>query len=123
MAGHISDEDSENITREDPSMQGPRGSRYVVESGHPSIRNIMAVDDNLLVLCHDSGMKGCWFKSKVIQFNMMTSRIVMVLKSSRYLNNCDYNLRIDSFLLSGSSDKLGMRCTGHIIVRTQPLED
>ncbi|KAH0679523.1 hypothetical protein KY284_020608 [Solanum tuberosum] len=88
MAGHISDEDSENITREDPSMQGPRGSRSVVESGHPSIRNIMAVDDNLLVLCHDSGMKG-----------------------------------MDSFLLSGGSDKLGMRCTGHITVRTQPLED
>ncbi|WMV25948.1 hypothetical protein MTR67_019333, partial [Solanum verrucosum] len=67
MAGHISDEDSENITREDPSMEGPRASRSVIESGHPSIKNIMTVDDNLLVLCHDSGMKGCWFKSKVIQ--------------------------------------------------------
>ncbi|KAK6791853.1 hypothetical protein RDI58_010934 [Solanum bulbocastanum] len=73
MAGHISDEDSENITREDPSMQGPMGSRSVVESGHPSIRNIM------------TGM--------------------------------------NSFLLSGGSDKLGMRCTGHITVRSQPLED
>ncbi|WMV25952.1 hypothetical protein MTR67_019337 [Solanum verrucosum] len=76
MAGHISDEDSENITREDPSMQGPRGSRSVVESGHPIIRNIMTVDDNLLALWHDSGMKGYWFKFMVIQLIMPLRRAV-----------------------------------------------
>ncbi|XP_015165774.1 uncharacterized protein [Solanum tuberosum] len=38
MAGHISDEVSQNITREDPSTQGPRGSRSVGESDHSGIR-------------------------------------------------------------------------------------
>ncbi|KAH0693412.1 hypothetical protein KY285_020509 [Solanum tuberosum] len=67
MAGHISDEDSENITREDPSMKGPRGSRSVIESGHPSIKNIMTGNQITKAKHQLSGMKGCWFKSKVIQ--------------------------------------------------------
>ncbi|KAK6775483.1 hypothetical protein RDI58_026484 [Solanum bulbocastanum] len=134
MASHISDDVSKKITQEDPSIQGPSGSRSVGESDHSGIRKSIPgnqiaqakpptfpklkikypnmetvgiqivepqykrsfdVGDNIEFLSNDSGMKGCWFRCK----EWIPSYKVAV------------------------SDKLGMRYTGRLTVRPQPLED
>lgn len=113
-AGHISDEVSKNITREDPSAQRSSGSRSVDVSSHsgirksipgnqiskskpptypklkikfPSVRPIgiqlvepqnklsFEVDDNLEVLCNDSGMRGCWFRCKVLRVSQKRLKV------------------------------------------------
>uniref|UniRef100_A0A3Q7G671 Uncharacterized protein n=1 Tax=Solanum lycopersicum TaxID=4081 RepID=A0A3Q7G671_SOLLC len=67
------------------------------------------VGGNLVVLCHDSGVKGCWFKSKAIHV------------SQKYLK-VQYDEWITSYGI-GECEKMGFRYTLHITVKTQPLED
>ncbi|XP_055832335.1 uncharacterized protein LOC129901224 isoform X2 [Solanum dulcamara] len=150
MAGHISDEVSKHITRQDPSMQGPSGSISVDESSHSGIRNSIPgnqiskskpltypkvgiqlvepqnklsfeVDNNLEVLCHDSGMKGCWFRCKVLRVSQKHLKV-------QYdgIQDCDGPEKLEEWIPSNivaGSDKLGMRCTGRLTVRPRPLED
>ncbi|MCD7451707.1 hypothetical protein HAX54_013090 [Datura stramonium] len=153
-----------DITREDPSRQGPRGSRSVgeyqkLESGHSSIRKSIPgnqiakskptclklkikfpsrgpvgiqlvepqrklsfeVGDNLEVLCQDSGMRGCWFRCKVLQVSQKRLKV-------QYddIHDCNGPEKFEEWVLSygvASSDKLGMRCTGRLTVRPRPPED
>ncbi|WMV53851.1 hypothetical protein MTR67_047236 [Solanum verrucosum] len=160
MAGHISDEVSKNITREDPSAQGYSGSRSVDESSHSGIRKSIPgnqiakskpptcpklkikfpsvrpagiqlvepqnklsfeIDDNLEVLCNDSGMRGCWFRCKVLQ--VLQKRLKVQYDD---IQDCDGPEKLEEwipFYKVAVSDKLGMRCTGRLTVRPRPLVD
>lgn len=160
MAGHRSNEVSQNINEEDSSTHGPGGSRIVSESGHsgsrksvpgnrttqgkpprypklkikfpdigpvgiqlaePQHKPSFEVGDNLESLCHDSGMKGCWLRCKVLQVAQKRLKV-------QYddLMDCDSLEKLEEWIPSGkvaASDKLGVRCTGRLTVRPRPLED
>ncbi|XP_006351004.1 uncharacterized protein [Solanum tuberosum] len=160
MAGHISDDVSKKITQEDPSMQGPSGSRSVGESCHSGIRKSIPgnqiaqakpptypklkikypniepvgiqlvepqykrsfdVGDSIEVLCNDSGMKGCWFRCKVLQVSQKRMEVQYI-----DIQDCESLEKLEEWIPSykvAVSDKLGMRCTGRLTVRPQPLED
>ncbi|KAH0713542.1 hypothetical protein KY289_009501 [Solanum tuberosum] len=160
MAGHISDDVSKKITQEDPSMQGPSGSRSVGESDHSGIRKSIPgnqiaqaksptypklkikypniepvgiqlveprykrsfdVGDNIEVLCNDSGMKGCWFRCKVLQVSQKRMEV-----QYNDIQDCESLEKLEEWIPSykvAVSDKLGMRCTGRLTVRPQPMED
>uniref|UniRef100_A0A0V0ITR6 Putative ovule protein n=1 Tax=Solanum chacoense TaxID=4108 RepID=A0A0V0ITR6_SOLCH len=79
------------------------------------------VGDNLEVLCHDSGMRGCWFRCKVLQVSQKRLKV-------QYDDIQDYDgpEKLEEWVPSyriAESDKLGMRYTGCITVRPRPLED
>ncbi|KAM3328130.1 hypothetical protein P3S68_033592 [Capsicum galapagoense] len=124
-----------DITREDPIKQGPRGSRSVGGSRSSGIRNGPAgiqlvepqvklsfeVGDNLEVLRRDSGLRGCWFRCKVLKVSEKCLKV-------QYDDIQDYDdpdmLKewVSSYRVA-DSDKLGMRCTGRLTIRPRPPED
>ncbi|PHT30915.1 hypothetical protein CQW23_27252 [Capsicum baccatum] len=110
-----------DITREDPIKQGPRGSRSVGGSRSSGIRKSIPVGDNLEVLRHDSGLRGCWFRCKVLKVSEKCLKV-------QYDDIQDYDdpdmLKewVSSYRVA-DSDKLGMRCTGRLTIRPRPPED
>ncbi|XP_027768660.1 uncharacterized protein LOC107003636 [Solanum pennellii] len=148
------------IAQEDPSMQGPSGSRSVREGGRSGIRkstpgNQIAqakpptypklkikypniepvgiqlvepqrkrsfdVGDNIEVLSNDSGMKGCWFRCKVLQVSQKRMHV-----QYNDIQDCESLEKLKEWIPSckvAVSDKLGMRSSGRLTVRPQPLED
>ncbi|XP_049353371.1 uncharacterized protein LOC125817908 [Solanum verrucosum] len=157
MAGHLADEVSKHITREDPPTQRLRGSRSVGKSGirkpipgnpirkvepptclmlnikfpsivpvgiqrvEPQYKLSIEVGDNLEVLCQDSGLRGCWFRCKVLEVSQKRMKV-------QYddIEDCDAPEKLEEWVPSyrvAGSEKLGMRCTGRLTVRPRPLED
>uniref|UniRef100_A0A0V0IB65 Putative ovule protein n=1 Tax=Solanum chacoense TaxID=4108 RepID=A0A0V0IB65_SOLCH len=154
MGGHISDDVSKKITQEDPSMEGPSGSRSVGESDHSGIRKSIPgnqiaqakpptfpklkikypniepvgiqlvepqykqsfdVGDSIEFLCNDSGMKGCWFRCKVLQVSQKRMKV-----QYNDIQDCESLEKLEEWIPSykvAVSDKLGMRCTGRLTVR------
>ncbi|XP_075080706.1 uncharacterized protein LOC107766548 [Nicotiana tabacum] len=79
------------------------------------------VGDNIEFLCQDSGMRGCWFRCKVLQ--VLHKRLKVQYDD---IQDCDGPGKLEEWVPSSrvaDSDKLGMRCTGRFTVRPQPPED
>ncbi|XP_055827592.1 uncharacterized protein LOC129895843 [Solanum dulcamara] len=87
----------------------------------PQCKLSFEVGDYLEVLCQDSGMRGCWFRCKVLQVSQKRMKV-------QYddIQDCDGPEKLEEWVPSyrvAASDKLGMRCTGRLTVRPRPLED
>ncbi|KAH0713905.1 hypothetical protein KY289_009864 [Solanum tuberosum] len=99
-----------------PSVR-PAGIQLV----EPQNKLSFEVDDNLEVLCNDSGMRGCWFRCKVLQVSQKRLKV-------QYddIQDCDGPEKLEEWIPSyrvAVSDKLGMRCTGRLTVWPRPLVD
>ncbi|KAM3328122.1 hypothetical protein P3S68_033584 [Capsicum galapagoense] len=95
---------------------GPAGIQ-LVESQH---KLSFEAGDNIEVLCQDSGMRGCWFRCKILQVSEKRLKV-------QYddILDCDGPEKLKEWIPSyrvANPDKLGTRCTGRLTVRPRPLE-
>ncbi|XP_059307103.1 uncharacterized protein LOC132058784 [Lycium ferocissimum] len=86
----------------------------------PQCKRAFEVGDKLEVLSQDSGMRGCWFRCKVIQVSQKRLKI-------QYddILDCDGPKKLEEWVPSSkvaASDKLGMRYIGRRTVRPRPPE-
>ncbi|KAF3638776.1 putative calponin -like proteiny domain-containing protein-like [Capsicum annuum] len=87
----------------------------------PQFKLSFEVGDNLAVLRRDSGLRGCWFRCKVLKVSEKCLKV-------QYDDIQDYDgpdkLKewVSSYRVA-DSDKLGMRCTGRLTIRPRPPED
>ncbi|PHT30922.1 hypothetical protein CQW23_27259 [Capsicum baccatum] len=98
-------------------ISGPAGIQ-LVESQH---KLSFEAGDNVEVLCQDSGMRGCWFRCKILRVSAKRLKI-------QYddILDCDRPEKLEEWIPSyrvANPDKLGTRCTGRLTVRPWPLED
>ncbi|PHU20119.1 hypothetical protein BC332_11270 [Capsicum chinense] len=101
-----------------PKLKMNFPSRGLVESQH---KLSFEVGDNIEVLCQDSGMKGCWFRCKVLQ---VSEKCLKVQYDD--ILDCDGPEKLEEWISSNrvaGPDKLGIRCIGRLTVRPQFLED
>ncbi|KAM3283514.1 hypothetical protein P3S67_027159 [Capsicum chacoense] len=90
----------------------------LVESQH---KLSFEADGNIEVLCQDSGMRGCWFRCKILRVSEKRLKV----KYDDILD-CDAPEKLEEWIPSYrvvNPDKLRMRCTGRLTVRPRPLED
>ncbi|PHT99546.1 hypothetical protein BC332_29334 [Capsicum chinense] len=96
---------------------GPAGIQLV----EPQFKLSFEVGDNLEVLRRDSGLRGCWFRCKVLKVSEKCLKV-------QYDDIQDYDgpdkLKewVSSYRVADSG-KLGMRCTGLLTIRPRPPED
>ncbi|XP_073124596.1 uncharacterized protein [Henckelia pumila] len=79
------------------------------------------VGDNIELLCQDSGMRGCWFRCKILRLAKRCLRV-------QYLDvdDADGNGKLEECVpvaRVADPDKLGIRCAGRLTVRLWPSED
>ncbi|CAO2833659.1 unnamed protein product [Amaranthus hypochondriacus] len=77
------------------------------------------VDDNIELLCQDSGIRGCWFRCTVLEI----SRKQMKLQY-RDLEDQDGQGNLEEWVPAfrlAAPDKLGMRCPGRPTIRPCPI--
>ncbi|KAL3323364.1 hypothetical protein AABB24_037810 [Solanum stoloniferum] len=87
----------------------------------PQYKLSIEVGDNLEVLCQDSGLRGCWFRCKVLEVSQKRMKL-------QYddIQDCDAPEKLEEWVPSyrvAGSEKLDMRCRGRLTVRPRPLED
>ncbi|XP_075487197.1 uncharacterized protein LOC142526586 [Primulina tabacum] len=79
------------------------------------------VDKNIELLCQDSGMRGCWFRCKILRSTKKCLRIqycdVDDVDGAGKLEECVPVARV------ADTDKLGIRCAGRLTVRPWPCKD
>ncbi|XP_054796068.1 uncharacterized protein LOC129301536 [Prosopis cineraria] len=84
---------------------------------HPSFKD----DDRIEILCQDSGIRGCWFRCKMLH----TSQKKLKVQYEDILD-VDGKGKLEEWIPAyrvASPDKLGIRCTGRFTVRPHPPED
>ncbi|XVF75190.1 hypothetical protein PTKIN_Ptkin13bG0167500 [Pterospermum kingtungense] len=79
------------------------------------------VDEEVELLCQDSGIRGCWFRCKVVKASQKHLKVkyadVQDVDGSGNLEEWVPNSRI------AAPDKLGMRCPGRLTIRPCPPKD
>ncbi|KAA8537278.1 hypothetical protein F0562_027035 [Nyssa sinensis] len=101
------------------STKGPIGIKLVgpEHQCHVSFK----VDEKIELLSQDSGIRGCWFRCKVLQVSQKRLKVqyndVQDVEESGDLEEWVPAFRV------ASPDKLGMRCSGRLTIRPWPLED
>ncbi|KAL8058578.1 hypothetical protein ABFX02_03G027800 [Erythranthe guttata] len=82
----------------------------------------MAITDggaeHIEVLCQDSGMRGCWFRCKVLNSSQRRLKV-------QYcdVNDCDGSAKLEEWIPAArvaARDKFGARCGGRLTVRPRP---
>ncbi|PHT64616.1 hypothetical protein T459_29041 [Capsicum annuum] len=96
---------------------GPAGVQLV----EPQFKLSFEVGDNLEVLRRDIGLRGCWFRCKVLKVSEKHLKV-------QYddIQDCDGPDKLKEWVSSyrvADSDKLGMRCIGRLTIRPRPPED
>ncbi|XP_020995602.1 uncharacterized protein LOC107482911 isoform X1 [Arachis duranensis] len=79
------------------------------------------VDDKVEFLCQDSGIRGCWFRCKILS---ATQRQLKVQYDD--LMDADDIDKLEEWIPAtrvAAPDKLGMRCSGRLTVRPFPPKD
>ncbi|PSS24763.1 DUF724 domain-containing protein [Actinidia chinensis var. chinensis] len=79
------------------------------------------VDENIELLCQDSGIRGCWFRCKVLQTSPKRLKVqyVDVQDAAESGNLVEW---VPAARVA-APDKLGMRCSGRLTIRPWPPED
>ncbi|XVF26210.1 hypothetical protein REPUB_Repub13aG0279500 [Reevesia pubescens] len=79
------------------------------------------VDEKIELLCQDSGIRGCWFRCKVLKASKKHLKVqyddVQDVDGSGNLEEWVPNSRV------ATPDKLGMRCPGRLTIRPCPPKD
>ncbi|KAL2473511.1 agenet domain-containing protein/bromo-adjacent-like proteiny (BAH) domain-containing protein [Forsythia ovata] len=79
------------------------------------------VNANIELLCQDSGMRGCWFRCKILQSLEKRIRV-------QYYDVLDVDgpAKLEEWYPASrvaTPDKMGMRCAGRLTVRPWPYEE
>ncbi|XP_022716241.1 uncharacterized protein LOC111275279 isoform X2 [Durio zibethinus] len=78
-------------------------------------------DEKIELLCQDSGIRGCWFRCKVLKASQTHLKVqyddVQDVDGSGNLQEWVPNSRV------ATPDKLGMRCPGRLTIRPCPPKD
>ncbi|GAB2298982.1 hypothetical protein Dimus_033058 [Dionaea muscipula] len=87
----------------------------------PQFSASLKVNDEIELLCQDSGIRGCWFRCKVLQVSQKSLKV-------QYddLQDADEFGNLEEWIPAhrvAAPDKLGMRCAGRLIVRPRPPQD
>ncbi|KZV51806.1 hypothetical protein F511_11494 [Dorcoceras hygrometricum] len=79
------------------------------------------VEKNIELLCQDSGMRGCWFRCKILRSTKKCLKVQYLdvddADGTGKLEECVPVARV------ADPDKLGIRCAGRLTVRPWPSED
>ncbi|KAI4305165.1 hypothetical protein L6164_028551 [Bauhinia variegata] len=86
------------------------------------------IDEKIELLCQDSGIRGCWFRCKVLNTSRKKLKVQYddflhvdglrkLERSNHLIMNCVPASRV------AAPDKLGMRCSGRLTVRPCPPDD
>ncbi|KAL8058551.1 hypothetical protein ABFS82_03G025100 [Erythranthe guttata] len=82
----------------------------------------MAITDDaaehIEVLCQDSGMRGCWFRCKVLYSSRRRLKV-----QHCDVNDCDGSAKLEEWVPAArvaAPDKFGARCGGRLTVRPWP---
>lgn len=79
------------------------------------------VDEKVELLCQDSGIRGCWFRCKVVKASQKHLKVLYVdvqdVDGSGNLEEWVPNSRV------ATPDKLGMRCPSRLTIRPCPPKD
>lgn len=87
----------------------------------PQYQLSFKVDEEIEVLCQDSGIRGCWFRCKILN----TSQRRLKVQYDDLLD-VDGPEKLEEWVPASreaAPDKLGMRCSGRLTVRPRPPED
>ncbi|PSS10432.1 DUF724 domain-containing protein [Actinidia chinensis var. chinensis] len=79
------------------------------------------VDEKIELLCQDSGIRGCWFRCKVLQTSPKRLKVQYV-----DVQNTVESGNLEEWVPAArvaAPDKLGMRCSGRLTIRPWPPED
>ncbi|CAO2823577.1 unnamed protein product [Amaranthus hypochondriacus] len=79
------------------------------------------IDDEIELLCQDSGVRGCWFRCMVLE----TSRKNLKVQYCD-LEDADKSGNLQEWVTSSkvaAPDKLGLRCSGRLTTRPRPPKD
>ncbi|GER32435.1 agenet domain-containing protein / bromo-adjacenthomology (BAH) domain-containing protein [Striga asiatica] len=97
--------------------------KYDLMSGVPKFpKRIFSVNEKVEFLCHDSGLRGCWFRCTVLEVSMRQMKI-------RYDDIMDEDscTNLEEWIPASrvaKTDKLGMRYSGRLTVRpAYPFND
>ncbi|XP_052201341.1 uncharacterized protein LOC127807495 isoform X2 [Diospyros lotus] len=87
----------------------------------PSSHGYLKVGEKIELLSQDSGIRGCWFRCKIVQASQKCLKVqyVDVLDADGSANLEEW---VPAFRVA-APDKLGMRCPGRPTVRPWPSED
>ncbi|KAI4296031.1 hypothetical protein L6164_036021 [Bauhinia variegata] len=79
------------------------------------------IDEKIELLCQDSGIRGCWFRCKVLNTSRKKLKVqyddLLDVDGLRKLEECVPASRV------AAPDKLGTRCSGRLTVRPCPPDD
>ncbi|GAB4830737.1 hypothetical protein Ancab_004769 [Ancistrocladus abbreviatus] len=94
-------------------------SKYV--EPEPQFDAPYKVNDEIELLCQDSGIRGCWFRCKVLQISPKRLKVqyddLPDPEESGNLEEWAPASRV------AAPDKLGMRCSGRLVIRPRPPMD
>ncbi|XP_075667554.1 uncharacterized protein LOC142637160 isoform X2 [Castanea sativa] len=79
------------------------------------------VDEKIELLCQDSGIRGCWFRCKILQAS--EKRLKVQYNDVQDADECG---NLEEWVLASrvaAPDKLGMRCSGRLTIRPRPPKD
>lgn len=77
------------------------------------------VDEKIELLCHDSGIRGCWFKCTVLQWSH--NRLKVRYCDVQDEDGCGNLEEWVPTFRKAAPDKFGMRCSGRLNIRPSPL--
>lgn len=79
------------------------------------------VDNNMELLCQDSGIRGCWFRCKILLSTKKCLRVQYL-----YVDDVDRAGKLEECVpvaRVADPDKLGIRCAGRLTVRPWPSDN
>ncbi|XP_057960999.1 uncharacterized protein LOC131153008 isoform X2 [Malania oleifera] len=115
------------ITKSEPACQSlklrisrkPTGIQFV--KPQPNYPLFLKVNDKIELLCQDSGIRGCWFRCKILRASQKNVKVqyedVQDVEGSGNLEEWVPASKV------ASPDKLGMRCLGRLTIRPRPIDD
>ncbi|XP_059624813.1 uncharacterized protein LOC132267922 [Cornus florida] len=101
------------------SSTGPIGIKLVERE--PQYHASFKVDDKIELLCEDSGIRGCWFRCKILQVSQKRLKV-----QYNDVQDADESGNLEEWVPASrvaSPDKVGMRCSGRLTIRPWPPED
>lgn len=102
------------------SSKGAIGIKLVASKSQPQPQSFK-VDEKIELLCQDSGIRGCWFRCKVLQASEKLLKVhyedVEDVERSGNIEEWVPESRV------AAPDKLHMRCPGRLTIRPWPPED
>nr|KYP62653.1 hypothetical protein KK1_017194 [Cajanus cajan] len=115
-------DDDENLTQDDPLSLRLKLSRKTmgIKVIGPKPQLSFQVGEKIEFLCQDSGIRGCWFRCKILSMSPKQLKV-----QYEDLLDVDGPEKLEEWIPASrvaAPDKLGIRCPGRLTVRPCPPE-